>query len=67
MLVEVFDFVEPSISLSQVVHKVCHAESISTIIFDRFLLRRNDSIMYKKTPADYTDLADDSVKNLLNL
>ncbi|PVV55477.1 hypothetical protein DD829_14035 [Chryseobacterium sp. HMWF035] len=51
-------FVREGVSLSEIIHKFCHAESISAIIFDRFLLRRNDSIMYKKTPADFADLAD---------
>ncbi len=51
-------FVREGISLSKIIHKVRHTESISAITFDRFLLGRNDSIMYKKTPADFADLAD---------
>jgi hypothetical protein len=38
-------------------------KSISTIIFDRFFLRRNDRAVYE-TPADFKDLADDSEKNI---
>jgi len=61
LLPKYIHFQNKTLRLDNPEQSFCHAESIFTIIFCRFLLCRNDRPVYK-TPADLADFADDSVK-----